>query len=213
METRKSVRTWPGFFPSTTTRSASVTASSMLWVTRKTARVGIFLPSHSSSNSERSVSAVSTSSAENGSSMKSTSGSTTSARANPTRCFMPPERSFGYAISKPSRPTESRMRRARFIRSVRAMPRALSGASTFSITVSHGNSAKLWKTIATFGHGPTTGWPCHSTCPDEGGARPERMRRIVDLPEPEGPSSARISPGYTARSVADSTWIRAVGSP
>ena len=73
----------------------AVTASSMLCVTMKTARVGIFLPSHSSSSSARRFSAVSTSSAENGSSMKSTSGSTTSARANPTRCFMPPESSFG----------------------------------------------------------------------------------------------------------------------
>ncbi len=42
----------------------------------------------------------------------------------------------------------------RFMRSVAAMPRALSGASTLSSTVSHGNNAKLWKTMETFGHGP-----------------------------------------------------------
>ncbi len=50
---------------------------------------------HSSSSSLRRFSAVSTSRAEKGSSMKSTSGSTTSARAKPTRCRMPPESSFG----------------------------------------------------------------------------------------------------------------------
>ena len=93
------------------------------------------------------------------------------------------------------------------------MPRALSGASTLSSTVSHGNSAKLWKTMETLGHGPNTGWPCHNTWPEEGGARPESILSMVDLPEPEGPSRARISPGYTARSVAASTWMRASGGP
>ncbi len=96
----KSVRMRAGLRPSTMTRSASSTASSMLWVTMKMHLVGIFLLSHNSSSSERRFSAVNTSSAENGSSMKSTSGSTTSARANPTRCFMPPESSLGYAVSK-----------------------------------------------------------------------------------------------------------------
>src|SRR6266851_742141 len=61
-------------------RSPRTTASSMLWVTMKIARVGILWSSQSSRSSPRSVSAVRTSSAENGSSMKSTSGSTTHAR-------------------------------------------------------------------------------------------------------------------------------------
>ena len=76
-------------------RSASSTASSMLCVTRKMAWVGMVFFCHSSSSSLRRFSAVSTSSAENGSSMNRTSGSTTSARANPTRCRIPPESSFG----------------------------------------------------------------------------------------------------------------------
>ena len=41
------------------------------------------------------VRAVSTSRAENGSSMQSSSGSTASARARPTSCFMPRDSSFG----------------------------------------------------------------------------------------------------------------------
>ena len=61
----------------------------------KTQRVGMVFLAHSSSSSLRRFSAVRTSSAEKGSSMNRTSGSTTSARAKPTRCFMPPESSFG----------------------------------------------------------------------------------------------------------------------
>ena len=34
------------------------------------------------------------------------------------------------------------------------------------------------------------------------------MRSMVDLPEPEGPSSATISPGTMLRSVAEITWMR-----
>src|SRR5580704_8781067 len=45
-------------------------------------------------SSPRRFSAVRTSSAENGSSIKRTSGSTARARANPTLCFMPPESLF-----------------------------------------------------------------------------------------------------------------------
>ena len=93
--TRKSARIRPGLRPSTMMRSASSTASSMLWVTIKMLRVGIFLARHRSSSSPRRFSAVSTSSAEKGSSMNRTSGSTASARANPTRCFIPPESSLG----------------------------------------------------------------------------------------------------------------------
>ncbi len=67
----------------------------MLWVTMKIARVGIFLPTQSSTSSSRSCSAVSTSRAEKASSMNRTSGWTTRARAKPTRCFIPPDSSFG----------------------------------------------------------------------------------------------------------------------
>jgi ferrous iron transport protein B len=43
----------------------------------------------------RRFSAVNTSNAENGSSINNTSGSTTKARASPTRCDIPPDNSFG----------------------------------------------------------------------------------------------------------------------
>ena len=64
------------------TRSANSTASSMLWVTVSTARVGMALVVHRLSSSPRRLSAVRTSRAENGSSIRRTSGSTASARAH-----------------------------------------------------------------------------------------------------------------------------------
>ena len=50
---------------------------------------------------------VSASSAENGSSISMIFGSIESARAMPTRCFMPPESSAGRLRSAPVRPTRS----------------------------------------------------------------------------------------------------------
>jgi len=71
----------------------------MLWVTIKIARWNFpAMPQFQQFAAQRL--AVSTSSAENGSSMNRTSGSITNARANPTRCFIPPESSFGYAFVK-----------------------------------------------------------------------------------------------------------------
>ena len=74
---------------------------------------GSFFASHSSGRlSPRRFSAVSTSSAEKGSSMNKNLRLDASARANPTRCFMPPDNSLGYADSKPCNPTEASARSA-----------------------------------------------------------------------------------------------------
>ena len=62
--------------------------------------------------------------------------------------------------------------------------------STLSSTVSQGNSAKLWNTIATPSAGPSTGLPSSVTLPSVGRLRPATMRSSVDLPQPERPSSA-----------------------
>src|SRR5580692_12102347 len=76
----------PGFAERTRMRSHMNTASSILWVTIRMALIGSLPLFHRSSKSVRRVSAVSTSSAENGSSISSRVGSTTRARAKPTRC-------------------------------------------------------------------------------------------------------------------------------
>jgi hypothetical protein len=65
-------------------RGGGGTASSMLCVTISTALTGKSWPSHSRVSSPRRFAAVSTSRAENGSSISSASGSTTSARAKPS---------------------------------------------------------------------------------------------------------------------------------
>src|ERR1035441_7820525 len=62
--------------------------------------------------------------------------------------------------------------------------------------------------MATLGRDSAMGRPCHRTSPALGVARPESMRRSVDLPEPDGPSSAMIIPGPTDRSVGAITWTR-----
>src|SRR6185437_2647337 len=80
--------------------------------------------------------------------------------------------------------------------------------STLSSTVSQGNSAKLWNTIATPSAGPSTGLPSSVTAPSVGRVRPEMSRSKVDLPQPERPSSATISP---ARKVSE-TSLR-IGAP
>ncbi len=85
----------PGLEESTRIRSASSTASSMLCVTIRIDLTGASWPSQRPTSSLRRFSAVSTSSAENGSSISSASGSTTRARAKPTRWRIPPDSSLG----------------------------------------------------------------------------------------------------------------------
>ena len=82
----------PGRGDITTTRSASSTASSMLWVMNTTV---LRVDSHSASRSMRICSRVSASSAPNGSSISSSGGSWISARTIAARWRMPPESSRG----------------------------------------------------------------------------------------------------------------------
>mmetsp|Transcript_2919 Transcript_2919/g.4942 ORF Transcript_2919/g.4942 Transcript_2919/m.4942 type:complete len:133 (+) Transcript_2919:293-691(+) len=131
----------------------------MLCETTNMACVGIWPPSQSSRISLRRRSPVSTSSAEKASSISSTGGSITRARARPTRWRMPPDSSRGSAPSKPDRPISSIAFSARLARSASATPAASRPSSTFCCTVSQGNSAKLWNTIAMPWAGPNSGWP------------------------------------------------------
>ena len=70
---------------------------------------------------------------------------------------------------------------------------------------SHGNSAKLWNTMATPSAGPSTGSPPMLTWPSVGRDRPEMIRSSVDLPHPERPSSATISPSRRPSETLSST--------
>ena len=124
------------------------TASSMLCVTISTDLIGMRPCVHRSSRSVRSVSAVSTSSAENGSSISRIVGSTTSARAKPTRWHAARQLARVRVLEAVETDQVDRgQRRSR--RSRAPTPSASRPASTFCSTVSHGNSAKVWNTIAT----------------------------------------------------------------
>src|SRR5829696_4197429 len=67
-----------------------------------------------------------------------------------------------------------------------------------------GNSAYCWKTVLTlrlFGGTPTAERPSISISPSVGSSKPATIRSVVVLPHPDGPSSARNSPGCTSRSM------------
>ena len=69
-------------------------------------------------------------------------------------------------------------------------------------------TSPLTRTMATLGVCPFRGLPCHRSVPDDGCDSPVRIRRSVDFPQPEGPSSAMILPGSMARLVVPTTWMR-----
>src|SRR5438552_1810650 len=191
----------PGFAFSTTTRSDIATASSMLWVTRRMLFVITSGDAHRSSTRSRIVRAVSTSRAENGSSMHSSSGSTASARARPTSCFIPRDSSRGRARSYPESPTRPMYLSAFLSRSRSGSPLASSPTATLSMTVSHGKRAKDWNTIAARVLTPFSRRPPTRTVPAEGRSTPATMRRSVLLPHPDGPTRERNSPSRTSRSM------------
>ena len=55
------------------------------------------------------------------------------------------------------------------------------------------------------GTGPVTGVPPMETVPSSGRERPEMSRSRVDLPQPEGPTTARKEPLSTSRDTRSRT--------
>ena len=92
-------------------------------------------------------------------------------------------------------------------------PLALGPISTLSSTLSQGKSAKLWNTMATSSAGPVTGSPEIVTFPSVGRVSPAMMRRSVDLPEPERPSRATISPVFRLIDTLSRTGLRLSPEP
>ncbi len=103
--------------------------------------------------------------------------------------------------------------RARWRVSSSGTPLARGPISTLSSTLSQGNRAKLWNTIATSSAGPSTGLPEIETVPLVGRVRPEMMRKSVDLPEPERPSRATIWPVFRLIETFSSTGLRVSPEP
>ena len=78
-----------------------------------------------------------------------------------------------------------------------------------SATLISGNSARFWKMRAVgrlLGPMPAMSWPPIRTAPSDGSRNPETVRRMVVLPQPEGPRKEKNSPS-SIRSVAPSTAV------
>jgi len=154
------------------------------------------------------ASRVIASSAPNGSSISSSAGSWTSARASATRCRMPPDSSCGYLSSNPVRPTSARSSSARRRYVARSSRSTTTGSITFSSTVRHGSNTGSWNTIPTLRLGPLMRRPSSSTLPDEAARRPPRMRSNVVFPQPEGPTIVTNSPSAMLSVTSASARIR-----
>ncbi len=67
-----------------------------------------------------------------------------------------------------------------------------------SLTVRHGSVASCWNMYPTVRGIPVTGVPATVTLPPLVGSRPEISDRVVDLPQPVGPTTATNSPCATS---------------
>ena len=196
----------------TATRSAKSATTPMLWVTSR-------MPVRESPASPRSRSRISactvTSSAVVGSSAMSRPGRFASAIAMTTRCRCPPESSKGKAPARsagsgmPTRRSSATASAAasladtfRWLRMTSAIcaPTRVSGSRAV---------AGSWKTIeavcprmpaSSASPAPTTSCPPTAACPVTRafpGSSPIAAKAMVDFPEPDSPTSARVSPGAT----------------
>src|SRR5882762_8853533 len=187
-----------------TTRSERSTASSTSCVTMRTV-LPVAETIRISSSWRRAR--VKASSAPNGSSSNRTLGSIDSARAMPTRCFMPPESSCGYLCSACPSCTSSS---ARCTRSFTAFffsvaPNTRSAASwTFSKQVSQGSREWFWNTTPRSGPGPVISRLARKISPSLGWRSPVTMLRSVDFPHPECPIRETNSPAWISRLISSS---------
>src|ERR1035438_9012981 len=159
-------------------------------------------------------SGVMASRAPNGSSMSSSDGRVTMARANAARCRMPPESSCGNASPNLARPTVPRMASASASSS--GSSRSFSPADRwafgpnrmFFLVVSHGNSIGVWNSMPRSGDGPLTDRPPTVTVPSSLSRAPATIRSRVDLPHPDGPSRQTSSPARTSRLIPARATVR-----
>jgi hypothetical protein len=108
------------------------------------------------------------------------------------------------AFSKPVSPTRA-ISSATYSLST-GRPATSKGNAMFFTTLRHGSSAWSWKAMpsslslrSSAGVRPSTrAWPL------VGSSSPASTRRIVDLPQPEGPSSARNDPCSVCRCASSS---------
>ena len=199
-------------------RWPSFTASSRSWLTN---RMVFFNCCWNVSNSSWSRARISGSSAENGSSISRIGASVAKARARPTRWRIPPDNSLTRHGPHSVRPTSSSWARTCARRSAAGTPASSSPSPTLSSTVRHGSRATFWKTMATWAPrkarkarasqvpGFTQVSPSRTVqAPRTTGFSALTARSRVDLPEPDRPISATISPSPTssAQSCTPRIW-------
>ena len=174
------------------------------------------------SNSATTPSATSGSSADVASSSSSMAGLAASARAMATRCACPPESEDGLRPAKSrGSPTSSRRSAARSAR-YSCGTSHFTGSRMISATLQRGSrlAKGSWN----------TGWirrrcselrrlrggmavPCQRTEPAAIGPNPAIARPNVDLPEPEPPTSASVSPSATLRLASTTASMRPLRQP
>ena len=149
-----------------------------------------------------------------GSSASITAGLLTSARATATRCFSPPESSFGLCLARSASPMKSSSSFARFLASLFDAPAMNAGIMMFSIAVNSGSSWWNWNTNpmcllrnseSFFWLSLPTSVPSIIISPPSGlSSVPIICSRVV-FPAPLGPTMLTISPLPMCRSMPFST--------
>eukprot|EP01022_Parablepharisma_sp_SALTPOND_P029462 TRINITY_DN735_c0_g1_i1.p1 TRINITY_DN735_c0_g1~~TRINITY_DN735_c0_g1_i1.p1 ORF type:complete len:1397 (+),score=453.90 TRINITY_DN735_c0_g1_i1:9191-13381(+) len=187
-------------------------ASSLSWVTMTKAVPRV---RDSSIISSKVLSAVPRSRLPVGSSASTQAGRVTSARASATRWRSPPESSPGTCVTRCARPTCSSISRACACASARLTRRIISGMATLSSAENSGNRWWNWQTKPSDwlrklprSRSPrlAKSLPSRVTLPLLGVSSPPSRCSSVDLPEPDAPTMATCSPGWTSISTLPSTF-------
>ena len=163
------------------------------------------------------------------SSQISSSGLFIRAPAIITRCSMPPESSCGYCLMRASgllRPMDASSSMARASSAALSAPGScIIGSMRCAPSVRTGliDERGSWKTIAarvrrrarsSAGEAPSTWTPPSSMVPvtsAEEGSRPSTARAVRDLPDPDSPTRATVSPAAMCRDTASSSRLEPPG--
>ncbi|EAP99815.1 hypothetical protein JNB_06589 [Janibacter sp. HTCC2649] len=140
-----------------------------------------------------------------GSSHRRICGLLTTARAMATRCCSPPESWCGRRLPLPSSPTISRVSGTSWRIAEVGLPMTCSANATFWSTVLPGRRRKSWKTAPIPRRKRGTlradrvprSRPATRTVPAVAFSSRRASRSIVDLPDPEGPTTKTNSPRST----------------
>ena len=174
-----------------------------------------------SSNRLSTCACTDTSSADTGSSQMISFGSVTTARAIEMRWHCPPENSWGRrdAAAAGSTPTASSTS-STFAERSESEPRfqIFSGSPTIWVIVRRGLSDEIgsWKIIWSFGRVARRASPLSAvrfvpskvTDPEVGAGSCMIALPVVDLPQPDSPTSPNVSPSATSKLMFDTAWTR-----